>query len=165
MRFAAATSAVTKEITAPGSVTVSVTESVEVGAVTGTVEEAAATGTMEEAAVTGSVEGAGAAGEGDTWEVALAEAAFLACSSWWRAARRRFFSLSTGPRWRGRQEGEEVGGEGGGEKAGMEWGAPGCPRVQLKPTVVKPPLVERLREALPPLAQTERNSVTDATTN
>ena len=74
MRFAAATSAVTKEITAPGSVTVSVTESVEVGAVTGTVEEAAATGTMEEAAVTGSVEGAGAAGEGDTREVALAEA-------------------------------------------------------------------------------------------
>ena len=120
MRFAAATSAVTKEITAPGSVTVIVTESVEVGAVTGIVEEAAATGTMEEAAVTGSVEGAGAAGEGGTWEVALAEAAFLACSSWWRAARRQLFSLSIGPRWRGRLGGEEGGGEGGGEKAGME---------------------------------------------
>ena len=87
VKFAAAKSA-------PGSGTVTATESVEVGAVTGTVE-AAATGTVEEAAVAGSVEGAGAAGEGDTWEVALALAA------WWQAARSRFRSLSRGPRWRG----------------------------------------------------------------
>ena len=53
---------------------------------------------------------------------------------------------------------------GGGEMAGMEWGAPGCrPRVQLKPTVTRPSLVERLIKTLPPRAQTERNS--DATTN
>ena len=52
----------------------------------------------------------------------------------------------------------------GGEKAGMEWGSPGCcPRVQLKPTVTRPSLVERLSEALPPRAKTERNS--DATKN
>ena len=87
VKFAAAKSA-------PGSGTVTATESVEVGAVTGTVE-AAATGTVEEADVAGSVEGAGAAGEGDTWEVALALAA------WWQAARSRFCSLSRGPRWRG----------------------------------------------------------------
>ena len=54
---------------------------------------------------------------------------------------------------------------GGGEKAGMEWGAPGSPREQLKPTATRPSLVERLREALHPWAQTERNSVTDTTTN
>ena len=55
---------------------------------------------------------------------------------------------------------------GGGEKAGIEWGAPGCrPRVQLKLTVTRPSLVEKFSKALPPWAQTERNSVTDATTN
>ena len=54
----------------------------------------------------------------------------------------------------------------GGEMAGLEWGAPGCrPRVPLKPTVTRPSLVERLIKALPPRAQTERNSVTDAITN
>ena len=81
--------------------------------------------------------------------------------------------LRKGSGWRGwrdvKKEGWEgrgkVGGEGGGKKAGMEWGSPGCPRVQLKPTVTKPSQVERLRVALPPWAQTERNSVTDATTN
>ena len=92
-----------------------------------------------------------------------AEAAASALAAWWRAARTRFFSFSAGPRWRGQRGGAGVGG--GGEKAGMEWGAPGCPRVQLKPTVTRPSLVERLREALPPWAQTARNSVTDATTN
>ena len=89
-----------------------------------------------------------------------AEAAVSTWAAWWRAAHWRFLSLSAGPRWRGRREVEEVGGEGGekveggggGEKAGMEWGAPGCPRVQLKPTVTKPSQVERLREALPPWA-------------
>ena len=95
--------------------------------------------------------------------------------AWWQAARSRLRSLSEGPRCRGRRGGwlgggggdgvGKVGGEAGGEKAGIEWGAPGCPRVQLKPTVTKPSQVERLREALPPWAQTERNSVTDATTN
>ena len=41
----------------------------------------------------------------------------------------------------------------GGEKAGMEWGSPRCrPRVQLKPKVTRPSLVERLSEALPPWA-------------
>ena len=88
----------------------------------------------------------------------------FACDAWCRAARSRFFSRSTGPRCRGRDEGEGVG-EGGGKKAGMEWEAPGCPRVQLKPTVARPSLVVRLRVALPPRAQTERNSVTDAVTN
>ena len=112
------------------------------------------TGSDDEVGVTGAVNTTGEAG-----------AAPSAWAAWWRAARRRFFSLSAGPRWRGRQEGEEVGGEVGGEKAGMEWGAPGCPRVQVKLTVVRPSLVERLREAFPPWAQTERNSVTDATTN
>ena len=94
-------------------------------------------------------------------------------AAWWRAARSRLRSLSEGPRCRGRRGGWGGGGDGvgkvgrggGWEKAGIEWGAPGCPRVQLKPTVTKPSLVERLREALPPWAQTERNSVTDATTN
>ena len=45
------------------------------------------------------------------------------------------------------------------------WGAPGGPRVQLNATVAEPPLVVRLREALPPTAQTEMNSVSDATMN
>ena len=52
---------------------------------------------------------------------------------------------------------------GGGRGKGRD-GAPGCcPRMQLKPTVTRPSWVERLSEALPPRAQTERNS--DATTN
>ena len=46
-----------------------------------------------------------------------------------------------------------------------EWVAPGAPRVQLNPMVTKPPLVMRLREALPPMAQTKTNSVMEATRN
>ena len=45
------------------------------------------------------------------------------------------------------------------------WGALGCPRVQLNPTVVMTPLVERFRDALPPRAQTVTNSVTEAARN
>ena len=45
------------------------------------------------------------------------------------------------------------------------WGAPGGPRVQLNATVAEPPLVVRLSEALPPTAQTEMNSVSNATMN
>ena len=37
--------------------------------------------------------------------------------------------------------------------------------MQLNATVAEPPLVVRLREALPPRAQTEMNSVSDATMN
>ena len=45
------------------------------------------------------------------------------------------------------------------------WGAPGGPSVQLNATVAEPLLVVRLREASPPTAQTEMNSVSDATMN
>ena len=48
---------------------------------------------------------------------------------------------------------------------GGEWGAPGGPSVQLNSTLVVPLMVVRLREALPPHAQTEINSVMDATKN
>ena len=37
--------------------------------------------------------------------------------------------------------------------------------VQVNPMVVKPPLVVRLRDASPPMAQTEMNSVTEAAKN
>ena len=37
--------------------------------------------------------------------------------------------------------------------------------VQLNPMVVNPPLVVRLRDASPPMAQTEMNSVTEAAKN
>ena len=37
--------------------------------------------------------------------------------------------------------------------------------VLLNPMVVKPPLVVRLRDASPPMAQTEMNSVTEAAKN
>ena len=37
--------------------------------------------------------------------------------------------------------------------------------VQLNPMVTRPPLVVTLREALPPMAQTEMNSVIEATRN
>ena len=37
--------------------------------------------------------------------------------------------------------------------------------MQLNPMVVKPPLVVRLRDASPPMAQTEMNSVTEAAKN
>ena len=37
--------------------------------------------------------------------------------------------------------------------------------MQLNPVVTRPPLVVRLREALPPMAQTEMNSVMEATRN
>jgi hypothetical protein len=93
-----------------------------------------------------------------------AVAAVLARSAWWRAARCRFFSFSDGPRCRGRGGGEEGGVEGA-EGGGRVWGAPGGPRVQLNATVAEPPLVVRLSEALPPTAQTEMNSVSDATMN
>ena len=134
--------------------------------ITGAVTGEAVTGSDAAVDVTGEV-----AVTGETEAVSITEeagaagAAASAWAAWWRAARRRFFSFSAGPRWRGRRKVEDVGGEGGGEKAGVEWGAPGCPRVQVKLTVVRPSLVERLREAFPPWAQTERNSVTDATTN
>ena len=51
------------------------------------------------------------------------------------------------------------------EGRGVEWGAPGCPRVQLKETVASPPLVLRLREASPPRAQMLMNSLTEAPRN
>ena len=91
-------------------------------------------------------------------------AAVLARSVWWRAARWRFFSFSAGPRCRGRRGGEGGGGKGA-ERGGREWGAPGGPRVQLNATVAEPPLVVSLRVALPPTAQTEVNSVSDAIMN
>ena len=50
-------------------------------------------------------------------------------------------------------------------EGGREWGAPGGPRVQLNPTVVTPLLVARLREASPPVAQTDMNSVKEAIKN
>ena len=58
------------------------------------------------------------------------------------------------------REVEEEGWEG--VEGGRDWGAPGFPRVQLKPMVVIPPMVERSREASPLIAQTVMNSVTDA---
>ena len=58
----------------------------------------------------------------DTWEVSLA--------AWCRAARRRFFSCSEGPRWRGWRGGGAGGGVGK-KEGGKEWGAPGWPRVQF----------------------------------
>ena len=91
--------------------------------------------------------------------------AAAALAAWWRAARCLLRSLSACPRWRGRRGGGggKEGAEDGGE--GSEWGAPGCPMVQLNPMVVKPPLVVRLREASPPTAQTDINSVTEAAKN
>ena len=86
-------------------------------------------------------------------EVVLA----LAMAAWWRAARWRLRSISLGPRWRGWRRGVVAGWEGG-----REWRAPGRPSVQLKPTVAWPLLVVRLREAVPPRAQTCRNSFTEA---
>ena len=86
-------------------------------------------------------------------EVVLA----AAMAAWWRAARWRLRSISVGPRWRGWRRGGVAGWEGG-----REWGALGWPSVQLKPTVAWPLLVVRLREAVPPRAQTCRNSFTEA---
>ena len=48
------------------------------------------------------------------------------------------------------------------EEGGRKWGAPGGPSVQLKPTVAWPLEVVRLKEAVPPMAQAEINSFTDA---
>ena len=45
------------------------------------------------------------------------------------------------------------------------WGAPGGPRVQLNAIVTRPLLVVRLREASPPIPQTEINSVIEAARN
>ena len=59
--------------------------------------------------------------------------------------------------------GEEEGWEG--VEGGREWGAPGCPRGQLKPMVVMPLMVERLRDASPFIGQTVMNSVTEAARN
>ena len=72
-----------------------------------------------------------------------------------------FLSIYAGPQWRGGgggKEGAEGAEEGGG---GVEWWEPGCPMVQLKAMVEKPPFVLRVREASPPMAQTEINSVTE----
>ena len=117
--------------------------------ITGAVTGEAITCSDDAVDVTGEVTVTGETGAVSiTGEAGAAGAAALAWAAWWRAARRPIFSFSAGPRWRGRQKGEEVGGEGvGGEKAGMEWGAPGCPRVQVKPTVVRPSVIERLSEA------------------
>ena len=48
------------------------------------------------------------------------------------------------------------------EEGARKWGAPGGPSVQLKPTVAWPLEVVRLREAVPPKAQADMNSFTDA---
>ena len=50
----------------------------------------------------------------------------------------------------------------GGEEGERKWGAPGGPKVQLNPTVAWPLEVVRLREAVPPKAQAEMNSFTEA---
>lgn len=146
-----------------GAVIDEVTESsvVGVGGVTGAGED-------NEAGVGGGDGTGTCVGGGGEDTEADSGAERFALAAWWRAARRRFLSFSVGPRWRGWREAEVVGGEGGGGKereVGWEWGAPGFPRVQLKLTVARPSLVERLREALPPRAQTLRNSVTEAPTN
>ena len=52
-----------------------------------------------------------------------------------------------------------------GLEGGREWGAPGFPRVQLKPIVVIPLVVERLSEASPFMVQTVMKLVTDAARN
>ena len=94
------------------------------------------------------------------------EVAGLAMAAWWQAARFLFFSISAGPRWRGRRGGRGgLGGRLGDGEEGRPCGAPGWPRGQLKPTVAWPLEVVRLREAVPPKAQTEMNSFTDAMTN
>ena len=90
---------------------------------------------VEEADVTGAVK---LEPEADTEavdeEIAVeAESAVLARATWCLAARWRFFSLSAGPRCRGRRGGEEEGGGGAGA-GGREWGAPGLPIVLLMPT-------------------------------
>ena len=72
------------------------------------------------------------------------------------------FSLSL--KAHGGMAGKEEVDEGGGDGP-REWGTPGFSRVQLKPMVVKPPLVVRLREAFPPISQTEINSVMEAAKN
>ena len=83
-------------------------------------------------------------------------------SAWWWAAHCRFFSFSDSPWCRGRGEGE---GGAGAKGEGRVWGAPGGPRVQLNYTLAEPPLVVKLREALPPTAQDKMNSVSDAIMN
>ena len=98
-------------------------------------EDADITGVVTEEEITGSDVAVDVTGEvpvtGETLAVSITEeagaagGAASAWAAWWRAARRGFFSLSAGPRWRGWREGEEVGGEVGGEKAGMEWETPG----------------------------------------
>ena len=88
-----------------------------------------------------------------TEEVVLA----AAMAAWWRAARWRLCSICVGSWWRGWRRGGVAGWE-----EGREWGALGWPSVQLKPTVAWPLLVVRLREAVPPRAQTCRNLFTEA---
>ena len=84
--------------------------------------------------------------------VADTESVAAAFAAWWQAARCFFFSISAGPRWRGRW-GRGAGKEGAEEEVGgREWGAPGWPMVQLNPMVVKPHLVVRLRDASPAMA-------------
>ena len=58
-----------------------------------------------------------------------------------------------------------MGGKLGDGEDGRKGGAPGWPMVQFNPTVAWPLEVVRLREAVPPKAQTEMNSFTDAMTN
>ena len=90
------------------------------------------------------------------------EAVVLA--AWWRTARRWLFSFSEGPRWRGRRGGGAGGWEEK-EEGGKEWRASGGPSVQFSCTLVTPALVVRFREASPPWAQTETNSVREADKN
>ena len=61
---------------------------------------AEATGAVEDSADSVTVPEAVTEDTGDATE--NTGAVFSALSAWWRAARRRFLSLSAGPRWRGR---------------------------------------------------------------
>ena len=75
--------------------------------------------------------------------------------AWWRAARRLLRSWWAGPRRRGGR-----GGWGGG--VGWRKGEPGCPRLTLRALLVTPPVVVRVREAVPPATQTATNSSREA---
>ena len=72
---------------------VDITGSVTQEEITGSDVEVDFTGTVVVTGETGAVSFTGDAG-----------AAASAWAAWWRAARRRFFSFSAGPRWRGRRE-------------------------------------------------------------
>ena len=68
------------------------------------------------------------------------------------------------PAGAGRRGGEGGGVDGAGEE-GRKWGAPRAPMILLNPLVTRPPLVVRVRETLPPIAQTKMNTVMEATRN